>query len=126
MLERLWKGPERRQHRRFEAEIDLSIQVEMYGFEEDARPFFASGQTANISQGGVYALVDAPIAEGSVCKLFFRDAEAHVRPSHVAGRVVRCEALEDDDETFGIAVSFDAPMLEIVAEPKAVAGAESD
>lgn len=119
MFRKFWKGPERREHPRFDAALELAIQVEMYGFEGDSTPFFASGRTLNVSRGGVYTCVDAPVAEGSVCKLFFRDADAQVRPSHVSGRVLRCS---ERDGAFHIAVEFDEPLLELsVAQPEASA-----
>lgn len=110
MFRRLWKGPDRREHPRVEASLELSIQVEMYGFEEDSRPFFASGRTVNISRGGVFTTVDAPVAEGSVCKLFFRDGEGQVRPTHMAGRVLRCT---EEGGAFHIAIAFDESLLEL-------------
>lgn len=122
MFRRLWKGPERRAHPRFEAALDLSIQVEMYGFAGDCDPFFASGTTLNVSRGGVFASVDAPVAEGSVCKIFFRDAGAQVRPSHAAGRVLRCS---EEDGLFYIAVQFDEPLLELTPERPAMSSAEA-
>lgn len=121
MLRKLWKGPDRRRHRRFAAAVDLEVEVEMYGFERDSTPFYATGRTVNISRGGVCAALDAPVAIGSICKVFFRDADARVEPAQVQGKVLRCEELDD---AFRIAVAFDEPLTRLrvpeateVAEP---------
>lgn len=111
MFRKLWSGQDRRRFPRTEAALDLSIEVEMYGFD-DNRPFFASGRTIDISRGGLFAVLDAPIAAGSVCKLFFHDAGAHVRPSHLAARVLRCR---EEGNRFLIAVEFDVPLLALRA-----------
>jgi len=107
MFRKIWKGADRRRHRRLEAAVELEVQVEMYGFEGESTPFFATGRTINISRGGVYAALDAPVGIGSVCKVFFRGADDRVAPAHVQGKVLRCEEREGG---FRIAVEFDEPL----------------
>lgn len=123
MFRKLWQGADRRRYPRQEAFLELTIQVEMYGFDGDSRPFFASGRTLNVSRGGVYAELDAPVAEGSVCKIFFRDDGHRVRPKHVAARVLRCE---ERDGRFRIAVEFDEPLLELDSRQAAATPAGAD
>lgn len=115
MPRRLWSGPDQRRYDRHEAtlEIELEIQVEIYGFETESHPFFASGETLNISLSGLLAYLDAPVSSGSVCSIFFRNAGHQVRPCLLAGRVLRCDARADG---FVIAVTFDEPLLHLAAE----------
>ncbi len=81
----------------------------MYGFD-GARPFFATGTTVNASRGGVYAALDVPVASGSVCNVFFRDAGECIEPSRVQGRVIRCD---EHDGTFRVAIAFDRPLARL-------------
>jgi hypothetical protein len=117
MLRKWWQGPERRKFPRLEAAIELSVRVELYGFEDASMPFFASGSTRNVSRGGLLAALDAPVSEGSICKVFLHDAADQVRPHHVAGRVVRCE---EDGEKFLVAVEFDHPLTRLQVERSGV------
>jgi len=110
MFSRIWKGADRRQFPRREATIEVELEIEIYGFEGESRPFFASGKTINISRGGVLACLDVPISRGSVCKLFFRQIGDRVRPHHVAGRVIR---LRESGGDFLIAVRFDEPLAHL-------------
>jgi len=119
MFSRIWKGTDQRQFPRQEAAFEVELEIEVYGFEGESRPFFASGRTINISRSGVLAHLDAPIARGSVCKLFFRCTGDHVRPHHVAGRVAR---LRESGDGYLVAVRFDAPLARLnIAETVAVA-----
>lgn len=119
MLRSWWHGPERRQHPRAEAALELSIEVELYGFSGDMDAFFASGRTVNLSVGGLLASVDAPLTAGSVCKVFFRDDAGQVRPRHATARVRRCH--ERDDGTFLVAVAFEAPLTRLELDQRASA-----
>jgi hypothetical protein len=119
MFSRIWKGVERRRFPREEAALEVELEIEIYGFEGESRPFFASGKTVNISRDGVLARLDLPVARGSVCKLFFRQPGDQVRPHHVAGRVARLSQCGDD---FLIAVRFDEPLARLEITEK-VAGA---
>ncbi len=114
MLNRILGGIDRRRFPREEAALAVEFEIEVYGFESNSRPFFASGKTINISRSGVLAQLDVPATRGSVCKLFFRHAGDQLRPQHVAGRVVR---LRECGNEFLVAVEFDAPLavLEITA-----------
>ena len=115
MFSRFFGGAERRRFPRHEAALPIEFEIEVYGFEGDSRPFFASGKTVNISRSGVLARLDVPAPKGSVCKLFFRHAGDQVRPQHVAGRVVR---LQEESNEFLVAVEFDAPLATLdVAAP---------
>lgn len=119
MFRRIWKRVDRRRFSRQEAALEVELEIEIYGFEGQARPFFASGKTINISRDGVLARLDVPLARGSVCKLFFRQTGDQVRPHHVAGRVAR---LSRSGEDFLIAVRFDEPLTRLeVAEKVTVA-----
>jgi hypothetical protein len=114
MFSRLWKGMERRRFSRQPATLEVEFEIEIYGFENEARPFFASGKTVNISRSGVLARLDVPILRGAVCKLFFRGTDEQVRPHHVAGRVAR---LSEDGSDFLIAVEFDEPLTRLEIAP---------
>ena len=118
MFSRIWKGVERRKFPRQEAALDMELEIEIYGFEGESRPFFASGKTINISRSGVLARLDVPVQQGSVCKLFFSRTGDQVRPHHVAGRVARMTASADE---YLIAVEFDEPLahLEVAAQTPA-------
>ncbi len=122
MFSKIWRGADRRRFPRQEATLPLELAIEVYGFEGESRPFFASGTTINISRSGVLAFVDVPIARGSVCKLFFSKTGDQVRPHHVAGRVTR---LSEADDGFVVAVQFDAPLarLEVVEHAAVTASA---
>lgn len=113
MLRSLWRGPDRRRHRRHEASFDIRVELEVYGFEGEVRPFFASGSTVNVSRSGLLATLDAPVSTGSVCNIFFRDTGEQLRPHHVTGRVVR--EFEEGDRHF-VAVEFDEPLLRLEVE----------
>lgn len=113
MFRKWWRGPERRKFPRLEAAIELSVRVELYGFEEESLPFFASGGTRNVSRGGLLAALDAPVSEGSVCRIFLHDVADQIRPRHVAGRVVRCD---ERDGHFLVAVEFDQPLTRLQIE----------
>ena len=110
MFSRIWKGVERRKFPRQEAALDMELEIEIYGFEGESRPFFASGKTINISRSGVLARLDVPVQQGSVCKLFFSRTGDQVRPHHVAGRVARMTASADE---YLIAVEFDEPLAHL-------------
>lgn len=110
LLRSLWRGTDRRSHRRLEASFELRVEVELYGFEDEVRPFFASGKTINVSRGGLLAVLDAPVSAGSVCNIFFRDAGDQLRPHHVTGQVVR--SFEEEGE-FHVGVQFDEPLLRL-------------
>lgn len=119
MLSRIWKGVDPRRFLRQEAALEIELEIEIYGFEDESRPFFTSGKTINISRDGVLARLDVPLSRGSVCKLFFRQTGDQVRPHHVAGRVVR---LARSGEDFLVAVRFDEPLTRLeVAEKVTVA-----
>lgn len=121
MLRSWWQGKERRRHPRHEAALELSIEVELYGFHGDVEPFFASGLTVNISRGGLLACVDAPVTDGSVCKVFFHDTAGQVQPRHVAALVVRCS--EREDGTFLVAAEFEQPLSRLrIERPVSAAG----
>jgi len=122
MFSRIWKGAERRRFPRQEAVLEVEFEIEIYGFEGESRPFFASGKTVNISRTGVLAHLDVPIARGSVCKLFFRRTGDQVRPHHVAGRVAR---LSDSGDDFLIAVHFDEPLARLEVTDKATVAADA-
>ncbi len=96
--------------------------IEVYGFQDEVEPFFASGMTSDVSRLGVLAELDAPIHASSVCKVFFRGTGEQIRPHHVCGRVTRCE---ENHGRFRVAVEFDEPLLrlEIQEVPALVAGA---
>lgn len=117
MFRRWWRGPERRRFPRLEAAIDLSVRVELYGFEEESLPFFASGTTRNVSRGGLLASLDAPVSEDSVCRVFLHDSADQIRPRHIAGRVVRCQ---ESNGAFLIAVEFDQPLTRLQIEAAGV------
>lgn len=119
MLRSWWRGPERRRHPRAVAAVELSIEMELYGFHGDVVPFFASGSTLNLSLGGLLASVDAPVAAGCVCRVFFHDGAGQVQPRHVAARVMRCE--ERDDGTFLVAAAFEVPLTRLRIEQRAAA-----
>ncbi len=110
MIDRLWKGPERRRHPRIEACVQIALGVEVYGFEAGARPFFTRGVTCNVSLGGVLARLDAPVSPGSICNVFFRQAGDEIRPHHLAGRVLHCRREGDD---YLVGVRFDEPLLKL-------------
>ena len=120
MIGKWWRGSERREFPRLEASIELSVSVELYGFEDQSLPFFASGATRNVSRGGLLAALDAPVSEGSICKIFLRDAADQIRPRHISGRVVRCEEREGE---FLIAVAFDQPLNKLQVHSAGVATA---
>ena len=69
MLRSLWKGAERRRFPRIDAQLDVEIAVEVYGFHGEVHPFFASGRTLNVARAGVLALLDAPVPAGAVAVL---------------------------------------------------------
>ena len=94
--------------------------MELYGFEDESHPFFASGRTLNLSRSGALTLVDLPVARGSVCKIFFRHADDVIRPHHVAGRVLRAREVRDG---FEIAIEFDEPLAHLRQEEAAVRAA---
>lgn len=120
MLRQIWKGPERRAHRRLEAAVEVAVRVEMYGFE-GARPFFATGITLNAGRGGVLATFDVPVTKGSVCNVYFRDADVRIEPSRVQGRVVRCE---EHAAGFLVAIAFETPLTRLeLAQSEAPASA---
>ena len=60
MLNRLWRGPERRILQRRGIALEIALEVELYGFENESRPFFASGHTINLSRSGALTRVDLP------------------------------------------------------------------
>ena len=116
MLRRLWRGPERRSFERREIALEIELEVELYGFEDESRPFFASGRTLNLSRSGALTRVDLPVAPGSVCKIFFRHADDVVRPHHTAGRVLRAAEVSGG---FEIAIEFDEPLIRLRQEDAA-------
>jgi len=119
MFSRLWKEADRRRFPRQDAALEVELEIEIYGFEGESRPFFASGKTLNISRDGVLACLDVPVSRGSVCKLFFRQTGDQIRPHHVAGRVARLSRSGDD---FVIAIRFDEPLARLeITEKVAVA-----
>jgi hypothetical protein len=110
MFSRILSRRDRRRFPRHEATFAVEFELEVYGFEDGSRPFFASGKTVNLSRSGLLARLDLPVAHGSVCKLFFRHTGEQVRPRHVSGRVVRLRESGDD---FLLAVEFDEPLAGI-------------
>jgi hypothetical protein len=110
MFSRILSRPDRRKFSRHEASFAVEFELEVYGFEDESRPFFASGKTVNLSRSGLLARLDLPVTHGSICKLFFRHTGEQVRPQHVAGRVVR---LRESGDEFLIAVEFDEPLAHI-------------
>ncbi len=122
MFSKIWKGSDRRVFPRQEAALEVELEIEIYGFEGNSRPFFASGKTINISRSGVLARLDVPVTRGSVCKLFFSRTGDQVRPHHVAGRVAR---MTPSGKEFLIAVEFDEPLarLEIAEQVQVTASA---
>lgn len=115
MLERIWRGPERRRHPRVANQLPLAVRVEMFGFRDTARPFFACGTTLNVSRGGALTEIDTPLAPGSICKVFFRDSGA-IEPEYASARVVRCEAHGD---LFRVALEFETPLATVREEAAA-------
>ena len=122
MFSSIWKGKNRREFHREGAVLEVELEIEIYGFQGDSRPFFASGKTLNISRSGVLARLDVPVLRGSVCKLFFSRTGDQVRPHHVAGRVAR---MTKSGNEFLIAVQFDEPLarLEVTESAKVAASA---
>jgi hypothetical protein len=118
MLRTWWRGHERRRFQRHNAAVKLTVKVEVYGFQTDAIPFFATGATRNISRGGLLAALDAPVAEGSICKIFLRDSDERIQPQHVCGRVMRCQ---EGTDGFTIAIAFERPLARLQLEQVAIA-----
>lgn len=121
MWKRIWGGRERRRRRRHDLALGVEIEtaVEIYGFEPTARPFFSSGTTVNLSETGMLAQIDAPIAPGSNCNVYFRDGHEQLRTMHTAGRVTRCQGR---DGAFVIAIEFDVAMLHLRVKSLATSG----
>ncbi len=110
MIPKLWGGEERRAFPRHEATLEVHIQVEVYGFDAAARPFFCRGTTTNISRSGLLGRVNAPVTVGAICKLFFHDPSIELHPHNVCGRVTRCA---ERDGAFDVSVEFDQPLSEL-------------
>ena len=104
---------ERRAHGRDATDLGVHVEVEIYGFENRARPFFSSGTATGVGRGGMLARLDAPLRRGAVCKVFFRDVGVRVRPRHIDGRVVRCD---ETDDGFMVAIAFANQLLHFVDE----------
>lgn len=121
MWKRIWGGRERRRRRRHDLALDVEIEtnVEIYGFEPTARPFFSSGTTVNLSETGMLAHIDAPIALDSKCSVYFRDGHEQLRTMHTAGRVTRCQERDGD---FVIAIEFDVALSHLRVETLATSG----
>lgn len=105
-----WDGEERRTFAREDATVEIHIQVEVYGFDSDARPFFCRGTTTNISRSGLLGQVGAPVNVGAVCKLFFHNPSLELYPGNVCGRVTRCN---ERDGAFVVSIEFDEPLSEL-------------
>lgn len=121
MLRAWWHGKERRRHPRVDAALPIAIEVELYGFRGDVDPFFASGETLNISLGGLLACVDTPVLVDSVCKVFFHDSSGQVHPRHTAARVIRCD--ERGDGLFVVAAEFETPLSRLKVEQRVTVAA---
>lgn len=102
---------ERRRARRHAAAYDVRLRVEVYGSDRAAEPFFASGETVNISRIGVLAVVDDSVRPGDPCRVLFVDAGDAIRPRDVPGTVVRCDPGTGDPPDYRVAVEFDEPLL---------------
>lgn len=107
-----WKGKDRRKAERKDLAYKVQLQVEVYG-EQGSRPFYATGETVNISLVGCLALVDDRIAPGARCTVKFVEPDERVKPAWVRGVVVRSE--REDEGEYQVAVEFDDPL--VVLEP---------
>lgn len=110
MSQQPWGGEERRTFPRENATLDVHIQVEVYGFDSEARPFFCRGTTTNISRSGLLGQVNAPLNVGAICKLFFHNPSLELQPRNVCGRVTRCN---ERNGVFVVSVEFDEPLSEL-------------
>lgn len=111
-----WPEEERRRAERHEVSYPVQLEVEVYGGDEGddvepATPFFARGETINVSRVGCLAEVDDRLEPGSSCTVKFVEPSERVKPQFVSGRVVRCESRSGD--SFGVAVEFDEELLSL-------------
>lgn len=107
---RLETRTERRERRRDERvpwHIAVRIDFEIDGYNRDLRPFFAKGETLNISRQGLLARIERPVPLGASCTVLFDTATSLVSPKEVPAKVVRWKADSDGVE---VAFEFDRPV----------------
>jgi len=114
------QGDDRRTDERLDVPGLIEVDVEMFGYQREAREFGIGpvtdtalkiqtfGATVNLSLGGLCALIADPITEGSHCLVRFVNAGGGVRPELRWGLVMRCE--EQDTGKFEVGVKFDSPL----------------
>ena len=61
-IEECWQDEERRQHSRFDKDLEIEYNVEK-------RPHLKSGKTVNISKGGMKLLLDEKLPRGAIMDL---------------------------------------------------------
>lgn len=100
--------PERRQTERFGASVGLRIEID--GYTDAMKPFFAIGSTLNVSRGGLLARVDQPIPLTSRCSVLFETGRPDRSSSEIDGKVVRSEQSPDG---WFVAIEFARPLEQL-------------
>ncbi len=113
-------GAERRTDERYDVHGLLEVDIELFGYQRDGRPFgigrapnapekiHSVGHTVNLSVSGLLAHVTEMVADGSNCLVRFVTIGDSVRPQLRWGVVVRCSEL--DSGKYEIAMRFDSPL----------------
>ena len=115
-------GAERRSDERYDVDGLLEVDIELFGYQRDGRPFgigrtpnapekiHSVGHTVNLSVSGLLAHVTDMIVDGSNCLVRFVTTDDSVRPQLRWGVVVRSGELESGK--YEIAIRFDSPIDE--------------
>ena len=105
-------GADRRTDSRVLATHPIVLEVELHGYDEGEHRFSASRQTANLSRGGLLAVVDRVVEAGIRCVAHFPQGVGKVGRTMVFGRVSRSHATAAGCE---VAVDFDTPLEHLEA-----------
>ncbi len=103
MVDKPSDSGDRRAHARAESdfvfvEIDVEVAAEFKRI---------TGNTVNISRGGVLLRLKQEVPAGLLCVVRFLEPKGIVDPENKAGTVVRSE---DAGEYFQVAIQFDSPL----------------
>ena len=88
-VEECWVGQERRQHARFENDIEIEYNIEK-------RPRLKNGKCINISQGGMKLTLDEKLPNGAIIDLKIHTSEKN-KTIEVEGEVVWTNESEERD-----------------------------
>ena len=102
----------RRQYERIRVSQPVKLEATLRGRFIDIMRLEMSGQTIDMSRGGVLANVDQSITPGVRCRVDFAEIEGKETPESLWGRVRRTTTGKDG---FIVAIEFDEPVRAVKA-----------